>query len=234
VSVNAGFSTLARQEARPFGHTQMPSFRQISAHFPALVIDAASSEIQVGFLEGNAPAAAKWTTSGEEAGVAVFEGVRTLGIELDKVRAFVFCDGPGSVLGIRTAAMALRTWHVLQRRPLFGYCSLGLVAHALGRDDVTVIADARRETWHCYRIGSGLMRVPAADLTGDLVMPEHFRHWSALPPNVRSVPYSVGNLLPKIWDADLLIETESPDAFLHEEPSYVTWTPQIHRAPGMR
>ena len=213
----------------------MPSFRHVSTQFPALVIDAASSVIQVGLLPGGSPAAAQWQTSGEEAGVAIFKAVRALGVALADIRTFIFCDGPGSVLGIRTAAMALRTWQVLdERRPLYAYCSLALVAHALGREDVAVIADARRESWHCYRIGAGLTRVPAAALCGELVMPEFFRHWSALPPQVRTVPYRVGELVAKVWDDDLLMKTDAPDAFLHEEPSYVTWTPQIHRAPGMR
>ena len=37
---------------------------------------------------------------------------------------------------------------------------------------------------------------------------------------------------PRVLDVDLFHETRAPDAFLHEEPSYVTWTPKIHRAPG--
>jgi tRNA threonylcarbamoyladenosine biosynthesis protein TsaB len=223
----------AMQRGR-FVTPRMPSFRQLSAQFPVLVIDAASSEIQVGHFEKTFSTAGNWKTSGEEAGVAVFEAVRQLGVGLADISAFVFCDGPGSVLGIRTVAMALRTWCVLRPRPVFAYCSLALVAHALGRDDIGVIADARRDSWHLYRIGQALRRVGATELTGDLVMPQHFRHWSALPPNVKTVPYSVAELLPRIWDADVLRETAAPDAFLHEEPSYVTWTPAIHRAPSSR
>ena len=208
----------------------MPSFRQISAQFPALVIDAASSEVQVGLLTTDG--GHRWHASGEESGVAIFQGIEKLGVNPREVGAFIFCEGPGSVLGIRTAAMALRTWRVFKPTPVFAYCSLALVAHALGRKDLTVIADARRDAWHRYRIEHGLERSPVAALSGDLVMPQHFRHWSTLPPNVREVPYSLPQLLPKIWDDDLLRATESPDAFLHEEPSYVTWTPQIHRAPA--
>jgi hypothetical protein len=29
----------------------------------------------------------------------------------------------------------------------------------------------------------------------------------------------------------LFRQTEEPDAFLHEEPSYAMWTPQVHQAP---
>lgn len=207
----------------------MPSFRQLSSLFPALVIDAASAQVQVGWLAPDRPAA--WFTSPDESGVAVFEGVRALGVDPGSVSAFIFCDGPGSVLGIRTAAMALRTWNVLRARPVFAYSSLALVAHALDRPELGVIADARRETWHHYAIGRGLRRIPAADLAGACVMPEHFRHWSTLPPGVARVPYSLAELLPKVWDVDLLRTTDAPDAFLHEEPQYVTWTPQIHQAP---
>jgi len=208
----------------------MPSLRQLERFAPLLLIDAASSRVQVGLVGPDG--VGSWQTSDDEAGVAVFAGVEKLGIDLGAVKAFAFCDGPGSVLGIRTVAMALRTWCVLEPRPVFAYCSLAVVAHAIGRNDVGVIADARREAWHHYQIGRGLRRVPATELDGDLVMPENFRAWAPLPANVRHVPYALAELWPRVADVDLLMETNAPDAFLHEEPSYVTWTPQIHRAPG--
>jgi tRNA threonylcarbamoyladenosine biosynthesis protein TsaB len=207
----------------------MPSFRQVSARAPVLVIDAASSRIQVGAL--GADGRGRWYSSEEEAGVGVFEGIAAIGVAPGHVGTFVYCDGPGSVLGIRTVAMALRTWNVLQPRPTFAYCSLAIVAHALGRPDVAVIADARRNAWHEYRVGHGLRRALAEDLAGELVMPASFRHWAPLPGKVASAPYALESLLPKVWDVDLLHESAAPDAFLHEEPSYVEWTPQIHRAP---
>ena len=77
-----------------------------------------------------------------------------------------------------------------------------------------------------------MRRVPATELTGALAMPENFRHWSPLPASVAAVPYSLAELLPRTADADLLRATDAPDAFLHEEPSYAKWTPQIHRAPA--
>lgn len=208
----------------------MPTLRQLSAHFPALAIDAASAQIQVGALARDG--SARWESSGEEAGVGVFQCIEKLGVDPGAVDSFIFCDGPGSVLGIRTVAMALRTWNVLRPRPVFAYSSLALVAHALGRTDLGLIADARRDAWHFYRIGDGLRRVPAAELGGPLAMPEGFRHWTPLPPGVERVPYSVADLLPRAADAELFLATDAPDAFLHEEPSYVTWTPQIHRAPA--
>ena len=208
----------------------MPGLRQLlAAHAPLLLLDAASARVQVGGLRTDG--SAEWRTSDEEAGVGIFQCLEKLSLREEDAGALVFCDGPGSVLGIRTVAMAIRTWCVLKPRPVFAFSSLSVVAHALGRADVSVIADARRDAWHCYQIGGELRRVPAADLSGELVMPEHFRHWSPLPAGVSRVPYSLEEILPKVADVDLFRATDAPDAFLHEEPSYVTWTPQIHRAP---
>lgn len=206
----------------------MPSFHQLSAHFPALVIDAASSVVQVGALLPDGTSA--WETSTAEAGIGIFECVSRLSAcSVSDVAAFIFCEGPGSILGIRTAAMAIRTWCVLRPRPVFAYSSLALVAHALGRADVGIIADARRDSWHRYRLGHSLDRVPTAALSGELLTPEGFRQWSALPFPVATTSYSLRALLPNVWNSDLLVPTDAPDAFLHEEPSYAAWSPQIHR-----
>eukprot|EP01035_Chromulina_nebulosa_P003816 gene3816-biopygen3134 len=127
--------------------------------------------------------------------------------------------------------MALRTWNVLTPRPAFSFCSLAAVAHGIGRKELGVIADARRETWHRFKLGDQLRRVAAADLSGEIVMPENFRHWSQIPAGVTRVSYDLAQILQRIADTELFQATKTPDAFLHEEPTYVTWTPQIHRAP---
>lgn len=209
----------------------MTSLRQLlGAHGPLLLLDAASAHVQVGWLPREGPP--QWRSTEAEAGIGVFACLEALDQPVEAAGAFVFCEGPGSILGIRTTAMALRTWQVLAARPVFAYCSLAVVAHAIGRPEVGVIADARRDSWHHYRLGDHLRRVAPAELSGELVMPENFRHWSALPAGVRLVPYLLPDLLPRVGDAPLFAPADAPDAFLHEEPSYATWSPQIHRAPG--
>ncbi|MEO5957784.1 MAG: peptidase M22 [Opitutaceae bacterium] len=211
----------------------MASLRELhAAHGSVLTIDAASSRVQVGHLRSDGRG--EWQSSDEEAGVAVFQCFEKLRLAVGDVGAFAFCDGPGSILGIRTVAMALRTWQLFAARPIFSYCSLALVAHALGRPELAAIADARRESWHHYRIGGPLRRLATSELEGELVMPDYFRHWSELPPHVTRVPYVVSDLLPRVIDTDLFQATEAPDAFLHSPPNYLTWTPQIHRAPSPR
>ncbi len=210
----------------------MPSLSQIlPEHSSLLLIDAASARVQAGLFDAGGPP--RWSSRQEEAGVGVFECLEELGVDIGTVGAFAFCEGPGSILGIRTSAMALRAWNVLRPSTMFAYVGLAVVARALGHPGTAVIADARRGQWHRVVQGGALERVPAAELSGDLAMPEGFRHWDPLPPGTAITSYDLASLfaLPGVAAADLFRETHSPDAFLHGEPSYSKWVPQIHRAP---
>ena len=210
----------------------MPSLSQIlREHPPLLLIDAASERVQAGLLGGGE--GPRWSARRGEAGVGLFECLDELAVDIGRVAAFAFCEGPGSILGIRSSAMALRVWDALGQRPLFAYVGLAVVARAVGRPEVGIIADARRGLWHCLHMGGPLLRVPAAELSGELMTPEGFRHWEALPPGTATAPYDLATLFssPAVADADLFRETREPDAFLHQEPSYAKWVPQIHRAP---
>ncbi|HVW19763.1 MAG TPA: peptidase M22 [Opitutaceae bacterium] len=204
----------------------MPSLRQVlGAHAPLLLIDAASARIQVGWWEGGWEP--RWTSSEAEAGVGIFQCLEELGADPARARGLAFCSGPGSILGIRTAAMALRAWRSGSPAPAFGYSSLALAAHG-APPAASLIADARRGAWHLLRPGEPLRRVPAAELSGDLAMPAGFRHWSPLPAGTASVSYELPALWAKAADADLLLPTEEPDAFLHAEPAYALWSAQPH------
>jgi tRNA threonylcarbamoyladenosine biosynthesis protein TsaB len=163
--------------------------------------------------------------------------IESLGCDVLRAGCFVFCAGPGSLLGIRTTAVLLRTWTTLKPRPCFSYQSLEMVARGPQASGMAVIADARRDSWHLVaRDAQGtplpVQRVPAQDLPAMRCMPEHFRHWAPLPSGTRRVPYDVGELLRATADVPLLQESPEPEAFLHEDPQYVTWTPRVHQAPS--
>ncbi len=210
----------------------MPSLNALlAAHRSLLVLDAASTRIHVGWFGPDT--APQWTSGDDEANVALFRAVERLpAAALESAGAFVFCEGPGSILGIRTAAMAIRTWTLLAPRPVYRYGSLALVAHGSERRDLSVIADARRDSWHCYDRNHGLRRLAPAALPPAPATPAGFRAWSTLPADAVTLPYDVPQLFAATAETDLFATTASADAFLHEEPSYATWTPQIHRAPG--
>lgn len=206
------------------------TFNEVSAAGPAVLIDCASSVIQVAVLDPTG--AHRWARSETEAGLGLFACVEELALVPTGVNVWVLCTGPGSILGIRTAAMALRTWLTLRPASVYAYFSLELLGHAQPAHALPVIADARRETWHVFSQDQGLRRVAAAEVPSPCVTPYGFRHWSTVPAGTTTVSYDLRELLPRVWNVPLLSRCPEPDAFLHEEPSYVTWTPQVHRAPS--
>ena len=135
--------------------------------------------------------------------------------------------------------MTLRTWTTLKTRPLYAYQSLALAARhewQLKPRIVTTIADARRESWHSQAISAegtlaSLQRVPATELpAGELLTPENFRAWSALPKPVAISSYDLAKLLPIVASANLFRQTAAPDAFQHGAPDYKKWSARPHSA----
>lgn len=214
----------------------------LAAHDCILAVEAAATTVQVGLLRRAQPPI--WRSSPDEAGKALFaladEVLRAAGLTLTDVRAFLFDAGPGSMLGVRTVAMALRTWQTLAPRPAYQFQSLTLLAHQLARAGHTgaVIADARRDTWHAVEFAAPgriapLRRVPSAELAAAVMplwQPTAFRAWSPPPRAAHDCAYDVAALLSAHADADLFAATDSPDAFQHEAPEYKKWSAQVHSA----
>jgi len=215
----------------------------LASHGCILVLDAASANVQVGLLRRGAPPV--WQRSPEESGRALFTGteacLRDTGLGWPEVRAFLFCEGPGSMLGVRTAAMAIRTWQVESPRPAYRYQSLAILAHQLqvagSPAPFSVIADARRESWHRLTVGATgvgkLERVatPVLASSGELLFqPAAFRSWARPPRAARDCAYDVAALLAATGDLDLFTPTDAPDTFQHEAPVYKKWSAQVHSA----
>jgi tRNA threonylcarbamoyladenosine biosynthesis protein TsaB len=220
----------------------MPSLSQLlTSHDSLLVLDAASTRVQVGLLRQQAPAL--WHNLADEAGVGIFSGtdalLRMAGVRLEAVAAFVFCEGPGSMLGTRTVAMALRTWQVLHPRPAYAYQGLAVAGRAewTARPRAfTVIADARRDTWHVQPVAADgtlapLRREAAGDLpAGDLATPENFRSWASPPRPAATCGYDLTRIFPLLGEVSFFRPAAAPDAFQHEAPAYKKWSAQVHSA----
>lgn len=220
----------------------MASLTQLlAAHGGILVLDAASQRVQIGLLRHGQPAL--WAATDDEAGRGLFSGTASVlektGADIGDIAAFAFCEGPGSMLGTRSIAMALRTWLVLKPRPVFAYQSLALAASAEWRRSprpFAVIADARRESWHTQPVSAdgtlaAMVRRPTAELpAGERLMPAGFRVWSKPPADLASCDYDLATLTAAVADAGLFRSVELPDALQHEAPDYKKWSAQPHSA----
>ena len=216
----------------------------LASHGSILLLDAASTRVQVGVLRAGQPAI--WRAGGADAGTELFRlaeaALREAGLAVGEVGAWVYCAGPGSMLGVRTAAMALRTWQALAERPVYQYLSLALLAHDLAHSPqhrgTAVIADARRDSWHVVTIAADgaigpLQRVPAAQLaatTQALAQPTAFRVWSQPPRAARACDYDLAALVARNATAPLFSPVALPDAFQHEAPEYKKWSATVHSA----
>lgn len=227
---------------RPVSFSPVPSLRQLLSRHPTLlVIDACSPCVEASaWRAGPEPRpVAVASAEGEASGAlpsVVARALAEVGLRIGELDAVAFCDGPGSVLGIRLSAATLRAWRAV--RPalsLYSFHSLPLLAVA--EPGLTIIADARRDSWHAVRARSPheLLRLPSAELAaaGPLGTPANFRRWSSLPVGVepRALPYSAARLLAAVPEAAFFQEAPEPEAFMHELPSYVAWKPQVHQAP---
>jgi len=220
----------------------MSSLTQLLAsHGRLLVLDAASTRVQVGLIRNDGPA--HWRIVEEEAGTGLFTAIEGLleeaGTKLNEIGAYIFCEGPGSMLGTRTVAMALRTWQVLQPRPIYAYQSLAVAARGVWTQQArafAVIADARRDTWHVQAVAADgrlatLQRVPVGELpAGELLTPENFRAWAQPPRPATACSYDLAKIFPTLAGGDYFRATEAPDAFQHEAPEYKKWSAQVHSA----
>jgi tRNA threonylcarbamoyladenosine biosynthesis protein TsaB len=213
----------------------------LAAHGSILVFDAVSLRLQIGLLRNGFPSL--WEQIDDDAGRGLFSGTEAVltraAVRIGDIGAFIFCEGPGSMLGTRTVAMALRTWLTLRSRPVFAYQSLALAALAEWKRSpraLAVVADARRERWHRQPIeadGSlGLLECyPTADLpAGNLFTPAGFRVWSKPPADLAECPYAIDALFACAEDADLFRRVETPNVLQQEAPNYKKWSAQPHSA----
>lgn len=236
----------------------VPPTSRTDSDAPVLIIDSATPVTRVGLATSCRPGApTTWRSSRDEAGVAVFREAASLleeaGVSIPQIGRFIFCDGPGSILGIRLGAMALRTW--LSARPpaaegapeVLSFRSLELVAASLLADRVappfSVIADARRKSWYLLRVaGDGTIgpiervpgeRIAAASNTAEPTFaPEDFPRWQPLPDGVRLTAYEPERLPSLVAAGHLQLRPcREPDAWMADAPTYREWDPSARPAP---
>jgi tRNA threonylcarbamoyladenosine biosynthesis protein TsaB len=213
-----------------------------------LFLDAAGSGVFAGVWRAGAWLACRRGDT-PNAGECLFaltdSALAEAGTRLDDCAAFAFAEGPGSILGVRVAAMALGAWRVLPRastRPVFAAGSLALAARLLLRSGVagnefSLLSDSRQGFWNSLAVRGGVPaedfeEVPAAGLAA---LPRPFFH-IARPghpaPPVDRVPFPA-NLLERdpevFFSPGLFRETDTPDA-ANPAVRFVKWTPERHRA----
>ena len=213
----------------------------------SLVIDGSGSKVFAGILD----AENRWLVKLERDGspleelFSVIEAVLTeSGLSLTEIGSYIYCMGPGSVLGLRLCAMAIETWARLYPKSAqyYKYNSLQLSAHALlyatpDLKDALIVSDWKKGAWNALYIRGG--HVGANEVIDDGALNDwenliyHLpqrKGWQSPPDKVQTLIYDP-SILDAIHDAEGLLQiTDRIELYSSGINTFQKWTPTRHRA----
>lgn len=225
---------------------------------PILLLDASGPSLQCGLWRNS-----HWLSFASHEGEALetlFALVETVcrqgEVPIAQMGGFLFCEGPGSLLGLRLAAMAVNTWRCLpplHEKPLWVYRSLAAAGRVLAASPNrvgdesgsippaafggTILMPFRGGLWNCSHLRDPSQAIVA---TGDLPqcpkpwfgLPQR-RHKGIWPQEVQLLEYNLASC-PEIFASSdgWLIQSGQACAFVPEIPQYARWDGERHRAPS--
>ena len=215
---------------------------------PGLVVDGSGASVFVGLLGADG----KWKSTISQASSPLegfFSSVETVlhsaQCQISDVSNFIYCEGPGSVLGLRLCAMAIRTWGYLSKQPsvrYFAYNSLELTASLIVMDNPDVnnallISDWKKNVWNSIKIEGGkhgaITTVDDQMVNSQKDVPLFYlpqrKGWQKIPESVHTLEYSPQRL-PEVWH--LLKRTKEIELYASNMNVFKKWVPQRHRTPG--
>jgi tRNA threonylcarbamoyladenosine biosynthesis protein TsaB len=213
----------------------------MSAPEPCLVLDgSARAGVRVGVLSGGRWVGQGLSPDGALEGLfgCVEVALAEAKLKLGDIRSFALCVGPGSVLGIRIAALAVRSWSALEPRPIFIWESLAGIARSaltVGEQGPFLVAvESRLKRWHALEVSAdGSLGAPfeaeAAQLnsSGHRVLASSDAAAGVLTSHV-AVPHP-WSALPTFFAQSGFLRAESrPDA-LNVANDFATWSGERHR-----
>ncbi|MDR2981235.1 MAG: hypothetical protein LBV12_03200 [Puniceicoccales bacterium] len=220
---------------------------QLSTSLPYLFLDAAGREPIAGVWQNG-----QWLAYQNSAGLAATEGLfsatdavlKSASLGVEDCAGFIFVEGPGSILGIRIAAMAIRGWKALPGladKPVYATGTLSLAAHLLLREDpsrqnFSLLADSRQGRWNVAIVDNGTVPSGFEEIRGEhlaeLPTPRYRitqRALGAPPVECLDLPSALLKNDPGVLSVQSLLHiVESPDA-LNMPGEFSKWEPQRHR-----
>jgi len=212
---------------------------------PTLVIDGSGASTFVGVLGADN----RWlahASSGAaplESLFATVESVlREAALHFEDLRAYLYAEGPGSVLGLRLCAMAIETWNRLypDSANCFAYNNLQLAAASVrSRQPMTtealIISDWKKDLWNAVAIEAGRILAPEPVAPealeaygGPLYHLPARKGWQSPPPRAKLIE-ARPDRLPKLLDTPGLIKsTQGVQLYSAGSNTFQKWTAQRH------
>lgn len=215
---------------------------------PTLVIDGSNSAVFVGLIGTNQ----KWVYQTRADGSPLerlFPTVENLiestNYELSDLNSYIYCEGPGSVLGLRLCAMAMQTWSQLYKKSTcwYTYNSLQLTAELIcvdtpGIQHALLLSDWKKGVWNAVIINKGKpepIRV-MTDLDvkkwnhGSIFYLPQRKNWQTIPANATTLEYNPEQILEVLH---ILRHTKKFELYTSGMNEFRKWTPERHRAASL-
>lgn len=217
-------------------------------HTPALIIDGSGSAVFAGVLGSDGTWLAKSNPKGAPLEL-LFPSVEAVlqdaGLKLSAVQSFVYCEGPGSVLGLRLCAMAVETWSRLYPHSAhyLAYNTLQLCAQLLCKDtnlpaQALLVSDWKKGAWNAIHIHDGQIGSTTvvddnaiAEWAGAVYHLPQRKGWQKPPSNAQSITYTPERLPELLNDMNWLHSTAGVELYASGINTFAKWTPDRHRAP---
>jgi len=213
----------------------------------SLVVDGSGSAVFAGLLDTENRWLAKVSRVGtplEELFPVIKLALTESGLSLTDIGSYIYCEGPGSVLGLRLCAMAIETWIRIypESAQYYKYNSLQLSAYALlhakpDLKDALIVADWKKGAWNALYIRgrhvgeTEVIDDASLDDWKDLIyhLPQR-KGWQSPPEKVQTLRYDP-SILDTINDASGLIRmTDRIELYNSGINTFQKWTPNRHRA----
>ncbi|MDQ8195044.1 hypothetical protein QEH59_11450 [Coraliomargarita sp. SDUM461004] len=213
----------------------------------SLVIDGSGSAVFAGLLNEQDQWLAKIDRAGtplEELFPAIQQVLHEADLSLAHIGNYIYCEGPGSVLGLRLCAMAIETWSRLYpgSPQFYKYNSLHLVAYSLLQAEselqrALIVADWKKGAWNALYIRNG--EVGAAEVIDDAQLatwkgplyhlPQR-KGWQSPPAQANTIRYQPAQLSALRNHSSILNATSGVELYSNGINTFQKWTPERHRA----
>ena len=208
---------------------------------PCLVLDGSARHgVRVGVLQGGRWVAEAHSEEGAlEATFACAEKALALaGLKFADLRAFAVCVGPGSMLGIRGTAMAVRTWAALRPCEVWVWEPLVALAAAVRLRGETsafsVVSESRLKRWHVVSVDAAGVPGPTRECEVEQVAALSGRILTTASQAPQVLP--AAEVVPDVWpelprvlaQAGVLRLEPKPEA-LNAAADFATWSGDRHR-----
>ncbi|MGB0418900.1 MAG: hypothetical protein ACPGF8_04855 [Opitutales bacterium] len=217
-------------------------------HFPALVMDGSCPHFFTGILNQ----AATWSAQRSAIGApleylhsSVADVLAESAIQLADIRSFIYCSGPGSILGLRLCAMAIKTWQFTAPNPvkLWAYDPLQLAAYQYLEsqtieENCWIICAWKQDYWHQVRVHNGCIQstrvIRQAELkhyNGPLYYMQQRKKWEQAPGSTR-LEFQPENLHQVLANSQWLRAVSEAKLSELGQSQFEKWNAQAHHAPA--